>query len=290
MWEYIHARALRASDIAHVFVIGAWAMFAVVIYIVQPADGAWWVFILWSAAVLNLYAARPLHHRYESQMEKVKKRYTEDSSWADEMWRKRIDPNGPDTTEARTFGAHAGVDDPESPYSPLGSNRNNDAVFAMWLNRVAWPTGPATNPVAVQRLPVPQIFCLLSLTVLALYGTRDLLAHSRLGIGPDQAPAVIATAVGLPGVIMAVIMIIPRALRAWGAGSKDAGSGQAERVRAQMEGEAAIIRAKAELRRANAEYLRAQKGLPPLPAPTADGPPELPPPTSDSPDGMAPQA
>ncbi|MEU5323447.1 hypothetical protein AB0G67_42855 [Streptomyces sp. NPDC021056] len=80
------------------------------------------------------------------------------------------------------------------------------------------------------------------------------------------------TLVGLPALVTTVIVIVPRVIRAWGAkltaeGEREsaAADGRAAVIRAEREGEAAVLRAKAELRRAEAEFLRAEKGLAPLP-------------------------
>jgi hypothetical protein len=152
----------------------------------------------------------------------------------------------------------------------------------MWLR-------PAESR-AVGRLPDLEVYLLLSLLAIAHYGIENLLlrawfqSHYGLGFGPGSASAITAAAIGLPGLIAAVITIVPRVIRAWGAKAKDTGegdgaasTGRADIIRAEKEGEAAIIRAQAELTRAQAEMKRAELGLEPLPPTYILSPPEVPP-------------
>ncbi|WP_189220154.1 MULTISPECIES: hypothetical protein [Streptomyces] len=140
----------------------------------------------------------------------------------------------------------------------------------------------------VHRYPDREVYLLLTLAGLSYVGLKSLLSSVHVaGLSPADAPAILTTAVSLPGLIVAVSVMIPRVLRAWGAKEKDAGqgrgaasSGRADIIRAEKEGEAAVLRARAELRRADAEYKRAEMGLAPLPPaqlPPPDEPPELPP-------------
>ncbi|MGA5552737.1 hypothetical protein [Streptomyces pseudogriseolus] len=107
------------------------------------------------------------------------------------------------------------------------------------------------------------------------WGVRHLLGKvDVLGLGPADAPAVVAAVTGISALVAAAVAAGPRFIRAWGARAKDSGEGQgaaatgeAEVIRAKAEGDAARIRAEAELLRAKAEMKRAEMGLPPLPAP-----------------------
>ncbi|MEV6758438.1 hypothetical protein [Streptomyces sp. NPDC051214] len=119
------------------------------------------------------------------------------------------------------------------------------------------------------------LFGFLSFGLYHLLWTYD----SGVGLGPGDAPAIAAVAVSAPTLIALGLAAVPRILRAWGARARDTGQGkgaasfgEADVIRAQKEGEAAVLRAQAEMKRAEAEYLRAEKGLDPLP------PAQLPPP------------
>jgi len=121
----------------------------------------------------------------------------------------------------------------------------------------------------------------------------------RRSVSPAEAPAILGTAAGIPALITAVTLIIPRVVRSWGGHARDTGAGDASEVagraaiiRAEGEGEAAIILAKAALHRADAEFVRAERGLTPLPpALSPDEPPALPPTSSNgsAPEGESPQ-
>jgi len=117
----------------------------------------------------------------------------------------------------------------------------------------------------LRAVPLAQLYVLISLAGLAWYGVRGVIEafDARTSLSPADAPAIVASVVGLPALLTAVVAVVPRVIRAWGAQKQTSG-----------EGEAAVIRAKAELRRADAEYLRAEKGLAPLNS-ASDGPPAL---------------
>ncbi|WP_344572300.1 hypothetical protein [Streptomyces violaceolatus] len=153
----------------------------------------------------------------------------------------------------------------------------------------------------VRRVPDREAYLLFTLFGIAVLGLRTFLASVDIAsLGPSDAPAIMATVAGIPGLVIAVATLTPRWIRAWGAKAKDTGqgsgaaaSGQADVIRAQKEGEAAVIRARAELMRAEAEYKRAEMGLEPLPPaqlPQPEQPLALPPARgNDSAPGGAPQ-
>jgi hypothetical protein len=134
---------------------------------------------------------------------------------------------------------------------------------------VGVPLADRTSGRPVQRLRDWEVYLLLSFLGLSLFGLRNVLTSlsSAAGLGPADTPSILSTAVGIPALITAAIVVIPHIVRAWGAQARDERAGDADVIRAEKEGQAAIIRAQAELRRADAEFLRAEKGLEPLPAP-----------------------
>lgn len=144
------------------------------------------------------------------------------------------------------------------------------------------------TPRVPPRSPDREAYLALTLFAILTFGLWQVLFSVEVaGLGPADAPAIAALAVSGPTLIALGIAAVPRLLRAWGAKAKDTGqgngaasTGEAAVIRAEKEGEAAVLRAQAELKRAEAEYLRAEKGLDPLPAPQLpppDQPPALPP-------------
>ncbi|MFF1713189.1 hypothetical protein [Streptomyces sp. NPDC058268] len=164
------------------------------------------------------------------------------------------------------------------PEAEFGERGQGDPDYAKYRHLPRVPT----------RAPDREAFVVLTLLALLTLGLRRLLSSVDVAnLGPTDAPAIAAVAVSAPTLIALGIAAVPRLLRAWGAKQKDTGqgsgaaaTGQAALIRAEKEGEAAVLKARAELKRAEAEYLRAQKGLDPLPPaqhPTPDQPPALPP-------------
>ncbi len=106
------------------------------------------------------------------------------------------------------------------------------------------------------------------------WGVRHLLGKvDVLGLGPADAPAVVAAVTGISALVAAAVAA---ARDSSGPGARGPRTregqarrppGEAEVIRAKAEGDAARIRAEAELLRAKAEMKRAEMGLPPLPAP-----------------------
>ncbi|WPP32259.1 hypothetical protein [Streptomyces sp. CL7] len=146
---------------------------------------------------------------------------------------------------------------------------------------VFWP-----RPFGERRRTLMGIAASAVALIAATWGLSRVLEQADvLGLGPSDAPAVIAAVTGIPALIAAAIAAGPRFIRAWGARARDTGEGQgaaasgeagivrarregdAAVIRAEKEGEAARIRAEAELLRAKAELKRAEMGLDPLPAP-----------------------
>lgn len=146
-------------------------------------------------------------------------------------------------------------------------------------------TGAHTS--SVDRTAV-QLTVLLGL--LAWYATRNLLDAYAAGgrLGPQDAPDLLVASGALSAFLTAVSLAASRVLRADGAQRHARGQGtqaeheghaaairaeaegKAAQITAEYEGRAAVIRAEADRRRAEAEYLRAEKGLDPLPGPAPD--------------------
>ncbi|MFG2556998.1 hypothetical protein [Streptomyces sp. NPDC048581] len=152
--------------------------------------------------------------------------------------------------------------------SELVKKWENEAKLAE-RKGVGTPLAERTKGRLAQRLRDWEVYLLCTFLGLSLFGLRDVLTSldSPVGLGPADTPAIVSTAIGIPALITAAILVIPHIVRAWGAQARDERAGDADVIRAEKEGQAAIIRAQAELRRADAEFLRAEKGLEPLPAP-----------------------
>ncbi|MFJ4632081.1 hypothetical protein [Streptomyces sp. NPDC088847] len=274
MWEYARERAGFVRDQVGLAMI----VFGIVTWsLAYRASTAWmtpYALSFWVAVGATFLLEAGMQRRSRDplalrQLRLARAEYNQDWAEAELRWAAlSARPDGYDSLGRRQYPSD--MDERLDPGLPF-------------VHEVPWPRQPDGRQVVVPRIPVGAIYLLVTLAVLALFGTRALLSHidTRTGFGPDQAPAVVATAVGLPGLVTLVIAAVPRIIRAWGAKSKDAGEGDASGatgraavIRAEKEGEAAILLARAELRRADAEYLRAQKGLDPLPpASSADGPP-----------------
>lgn len=140
---------------------------------------------------------------------------------------------------------------------------------------------------AVGRVHV-QLLILAGLV--AWYGLRSVLdTHQTDGrLGPQDAPELLVAGGALSAFLTAVSLAVSRILRAEGAQRHARGQGaqaehegraaailaesqgRAAQITAEYDGRAAVIRAEADRRRADAEYLRAEKGLDPLPGPGPD--------------------
>jgi hypothetical protein len=152
-----------------------------------------------------------------------------------------------------------------APPSPVGEAEEGSSAEA--------PSWRSTfKRIAVDPLRLAVLVIVVWLTERSL---RNILqTYSTTGhLGPGHANDIIVAMSGTAALITAVGLAVARILGTEGG-----------RRRNSAEGEAAVILAKAELRRADAEYLRAKKGLPPLPprgeaidpggnglAPTPDG-------------------
>ncbi|MDC2958203.1 hypothetical protein PO587_27555 [Streptomyces gilvifuscus] len=244
LWDYVHDRPRAIAERQQLILVLAWAGIALLVFAFQLPGGSWWVLGSWVVTTTQFYLSDRLRVR---AVQDDLNMYRDQFNTSAKLAKHRNEHNN-------------GL--------PLGPSQQQ---FYEWMSLQPAPVKWAP----MRPLPVIPIYCLVSLSALALYGTRDLLAHRHLGIGPEQAPAIIATVTGLPGLLLAVLMVIPRVIRAWGAASKDTDTG-----------EAAKIRAWAELRRAEAAILLAQQGITSLPAPPPPGDAdELPPP----PDGAEPE-
>lgn len=96
-----------------------------------------------------------------------------------------------------------------------------------FLQTIEWPRGADGTLVKVPRVPVGVAWLVVTFLGFALFGLRDVLAHADApGLGPDQAPAIIGTLVGLPGLVAAVLVAVPKVLRAWGAKEKTQAAAQ----------------------------------------------------------------
>ncbi len=142
------------------------------------------------------------------------------------------------------------------------------------------------RPAAVGRMTVQ----LVLFALLAWYGMRNVLdAYETSGrLGPQDAPDILVAGGALSAFLTAVSLAVSRVLRAEGAQRHARGQGaqaehegraaairaesegKAAQITAEYEGRAAVMRAEADRRRAEAEYLRAEKGLDPLPGPGPD--------------------
>ncbi|MFD9442144.1 hypothetical protein [Streptomyces sp. NPDC060001] len=186
-------------------------------------------------------------------------------------------------------------------------------VGVLWLLLVLWRWAGLRHPRGrTYAVPEPPSLTwslpLLGLLVVALtwYGLRNVLDTyaTRGELGPGDASDVLLALSGGTAVVTAASLAVSRIFRAWGAKNKDSGSGseseakgRAEVIMAEADAEARVTlaraeaevlvikakaeaedvttRAKAELRTADAEYLRAEKGIEPLPAAGADNLPAL---------------
>ncbi|MFB6772818.1 hypothetical protein [Streptomyces sp. NPDC056337] len=275
MWEYAQARARLRVDRLALVVLGAYVVLGLSLYYSAERPAA----VIVAGAVLpglSMVVASDRRHWVLAGRELVRARGRHPREWeeARRLWWERSHRGG--------FGR----DQYPGPTAPASDEQELDPQLT-FVHEVQWPRGRDGNPLEVARLPVGAAYLIVALGFLALFGTRSLLGNidTHTGLGPDQAPGVIAAAVGLPGLVTAIVMVTPRVLRAWGAKVKDEGSGSADVIRAEKEGEAAIILAQAELRKADAEFLRAEKGLDPLPpralSQAPDEPPALPPASSN---------
>jgi hypothetical protein len=278
MWEYAQARAWLQVDRLKLVVLSAWVAMGLSLYYGAEQPAAVTVILVAGAVLSGLSMVVAFDRRHwvlaRRELERTRGRHPGEWEEARRLWWERSHRGG--------FGRN------QRPGSAAPASEEEEVDPRLtFVHEVQWPRDRDGNPIEVARLPVGAVYLIVALGFLALFGTRSLLGHidTHTRLGPDQAPGVIAAAVGLPGLVTAVVMVVPRVLRAWGAKVKDEGTGSADVIRAEKEGEAAIIRAQAELRRAHAEVLRAEKGLDPLPPPALpqapDGPPALPPASSN---------
>ncbi|MGR4878271.1 hypothetical protein ACIPUC_02385 [Streptomyces sp. LARHCF249] len=176
---------------------------------------------------------------------------------------------------------------------------------AAWLFRVAVRPGRRDRGVAERAATggpasaldrtIVQLVALSAL--LAWYGIRNVLGiYETSGrLGPQDAPDLLVAGGALSAFLTAVSLAVSRVLRADGAQRRARGQGaqaehegraaairaelegRAAQARAEYEGRAAVIMAEAVRRRAEAEYLRAEKGIEPLPGqgPDPSGPPAI---------------
>ncbi|MCW8103231.1 hypothetical protein [Streptomyces tauricus] len=186
--------------------------------------------------------------------------------------------------------------------SPQGNSSYSEPASAY----ISTESTPSRHSLEL-AISVLGLCCLaLIMWLVTWHGLRNVLEtyETRRSLGPGDAPDILIALSGASALVTAVSLAISRLFRAWGAKNKDNGSGsesdakgraeiikaegevearitlaRAEAevtvIKARAEAEAATTRAIAELRTADAEYLRAEKGIEPLPAAGADGLPAL---------------
>ncbi|MGW9030597.1 hypothetical protein ACWGQ5_42310 [Streptomyces sp. NPDC055722] len=100
--------------------------------------------------------------------------------------------------------------------------RNADGSAATPPDRhanAAWPP----------RLPLVELYLLLSFLAAALYGVRGVLTSldSDGRLGSADTPAIVSGLVGVPAIIAAAIVVAPQLIRAWGEKAKFKHEGEA---------------------------------------------------------------
>ncbi|MFG2985714.1 hypothetical protein ACGFYQ_31405 [Streptomyces sp. NPDC048258] len=171
------------------------------------------------------------------------------------------------------------------------------ALGAAWLFRDSVTSGPqdrgTTERTTGQRpsaLSWTNVQLIVFSALLSWYGMRNVLGIYKTSghLGPQDAPDILVAGGALSAFLTAISLAVSRVLRADGAqrhargqGAQAEHEGRAAEIRAEFEGRAAetkaefegralVIMAEAVRRRADAEYLRAEKGIEPLPVQDPD--------------------
>lgn len=228
------------------------------------------------------------------------------------------------------FEAARGVSYPRWVY-PAAITVMLAVLGAAWLFRESVKSGLRDRGTAErttgQRPPALSwtiVQLLVFSALLSWYGMRNVLGIYEISgrLAPQDAPDILVAGGALSAFLTAISLAVSRVLRADGAQRHASGQGaqaehegraqeiraeyegraaqtkaeyegQAAVTKAEYEGQAAVARADAARRRAEAEYLRAEKGIDPLPVqgPDSSGPPAIgPAPGPNGAPGSAPPA
>ncbi|WP_434587430.1 hypothetical protein [Streptomyces sp. A5-4] len=200
------------------------------------------------------------------------------------------------------YEAVRGTDYPRWVY-PVAVTLMLGLLWAAWPSRESAESGRRNRGTAEQatdrRPPVlsrTNVQVIIVSVVLSWFATRNALTvYEASGhLGPQDAPDILLAGAALSALLTAISLAVSRVLRAdgaqrraWGEGAQAEQEGRAAEIRAEFEGRAAqvkaehegraaeakaehegraaVIMAEAAHRRADAEYLRAEKGIDPLP-------------------------